>query len=327
MDEHFPRKAFHAWARRVRWNVLLLVAVNALIFNYYLCYLKSSGLRNSILGLTQEVARLKEQQEVPSALLDRYRSSICYIVGIYTVGFPNQPPRKRTRISGTGFMVADHLVATNRHIAQPWYEDPDSEALLAAGAEPRLEKLLAYFPGALFPINLIPAAISQTEDLALLRLRVQPKVDVQALPLASNKPATGELVAVVGYPMGVLAMVAKAPTPVHARLVRYSSRHDDQKTAGELATLSLIRPSATFGRLGDVVGDKLIYDAPTTHGASGGPVLNSRGEVVGINFAFIDGFAGANLGISCEALKPLILEAQNLQFGAVPKVGAGSGNN
>src|SRR5438045_6890097 len=107
--------------------------------------------------------------------------------------------------------------------------------------------------------------------------------------------------------MGVLGMMAKAPSPVYARL---AFRRDDQGAASELAALSLIRPSATCGHLGDVVGDKLIYDAPTAHGASGGPVFNSRGEVVGINAAYIDGFSGGPIGISIEALRPLIQQAQ-----------------
>ena len=62
--------------------------------------------------------------------------------------------------------------------------------------------------------------------------------------------------------------------------------------------------------MGDVVGDKLIYDAPTAHGASGGPVFNSQGQVIGINAAFIDGFSGGTLGVSVQALRPLIEAAQ-----------------
>jgi S1-C subfamily serine protease len=87
-------------------------------------------------------------------------------------------------------------------------------------------------------------------------------------------------------------------------------RHDDIGAANELAALSLIRPSATCGHLGDVVGDKLIYDAPTAHGGSGGPVFNSRGQVIGINAAYLDGFSGGTMGISVEALRPLITAAQ-----------------
>jgi S1-C subfamily serine protease len=92
---------------------------------------------------------------------------------------------------------------------------------------------------------------------------------------------------------------------------RLAFRHDDQGSANELAALSLIRPSATYGHLGDVVGDKLIYDAPTAHGGSGGPVFNSQGQVIGINEAYIDGFSGGTLGISVQALRPLIEAAEN----------------
>ena len=101
-------------------------------------------------------------------------------------------------------------------------------------------------------------------------------------------------------------MVAKSPAAVYERL---SSHQDDAGTAGELAALSLIRPSATFGHIGDVFADKLIYDAPTARGGSGGPVLNTRGQVVGINSAYIDGFSGGTLGIAARDLLPLIEKA------------------
>jgi hypothetical protein len=103
--------------------------------------------------------------------------------------------------------------------------------------------------------------------------------------------------------MGVTGMVAKSPALVYDRL---SSHPDDADTAGELAALSLIRPSATFGHIGDVSGDKLIYDAPTARGGSGGPVLNLQGEVVGVNSAYIDGFSGGTLGIAAAELRPLL---------------------
>jgi S1-C subfamily serine protease len=74
--------------------------------------------------------------------------------------------------------------------------------------------------------------------------------------------------------------------------------------------MSLIRPSTTYGHLGDIIGDKIVYDAPSAHGGSGGPVLNSKGEVIGINFAYMDGFSGSTLGISVDALRPLLHEAE-----------------
>ena len=102
-------------------------------------------------------------------------------------------------------------------------------------------------------------------------------------------------------------MVAKSPTGIYERL---AYRHNDISAASELAALSLIRPSTTCGHLGDVVGDKLIYDAPTAHGGSGGPVFNTKGEVIGVNSAFMDGFAGGTLGVSVDSLRPLLQEAQ-----------------
>ena len=297
------------WSKLAGAGVILSLLVTTLALAHYMVFY-SEQVQRQIFAITKEVDLLKQEQAMPALVLNRYRNSICYIIGIYDVAFPHQRPIKRTRISGTGFLVAADLVATNRHVAEPWYKDPDSDALVAEGARPTLEKLLAYFPDSPAPVNLIPTEVSPDTDLALLRMKTKPEVSVEPLPLSSEKPKAGELVAVVGYPMGVLGMVAKAPSSVYARLTQQAHPADDQGTATELATLSLIRPSATCGHLGDVVGDRLIYDAPTAHGASGGPVFNSHGEVLGINTAFIDGFAGGGLGIVSEALKPLILEAQ-----------------
>ena len=127
------------------------------------------------------------------------------------------------------------------------------------------------------------------------------------LPLAKSVSLPGELVTVIGYPMGIAGMVAKSPSGIYERL---AYRHNDITAASELAALSLIRPSATCGHLGDVVGDKLIYDAPTAHGGSGGPVFNAKGEVIGINSAYMDGFSGGTLGVSVEALRPLMAAEQ-----------------
>lgn len=300
-----------AWQRFVQAVIILFLVLTAVVLVHYLAPGNSGKLQQQVRMLSQQVQELQQQQEMPSLVLSRYRNSICYIFGIYEISFPNHPAAQRTRISGTGFVVADRLIATNRHVAEPWYGDPDAGELLDRGATPHLEKLVAYFPGSPEPVNLTPAVLSPDGDLAIVHMNKDAGLNLEPLPLAAQNPAAGELVAVVGYPMGVLGMMAKAPTPVYARL---AFRHDDQGTASELAALSLIRPSATCGHLGDVVGDKLIYDAPTAHGASGGPVFNSQGEVIGVNAAYIDGFSGGTLGISSQALRPLIQQAHQKGF-------------
>ena len=300
-----------AWQGFVQTIIILFLALTAAVLAHYFLPSNAGKLQQQVRQLSQQVEELQQQQAMPALVLNRYRNSICYIFGIYDVGFANQKPVQRTRISGSGFLVADGLIATNRHVAEPWYGDPDADTLIERGATPKLEKLVAYFPGSAEPVTLTQAALSSDGDLAIVHMSGGKELNLKPLPLAAQNPTAGELVAVVGYPMGVLGMMAKAPTPVYARL---AYRHDDQGTASELAALSLIRPSATCGHLGDVVGDKLIYDAPTAHGASGGPVFNSQGEVIGVNAAYIDGFSGGTLGISSQALRALINQAHEKGF-------------
>ena len=264
-------------------------------------------LQKQVHALTQQVAQLEKEQAMPAVVLNRYRNSIGYIYGVYQVGFTDQKPNVRARVSGTGFLVANGLLATNRHVAEPWFGDPEAKALIRRGANATLESVVVFFPGSPTPVSLAPAGVSSTSDLALLRMEntaTTPKLTV--LPLAKSAGTPGDLVTVVGYPMGIAGMVAKSPNGIYEKL---AYRHNDITAASELAALSLIRPSATYGHLGDVVGDKLIYDAPTAHGGSGGPVFNSKGEVIGINSAYMDGFSGGTLGISVDSLRPLIKAA------------------
>ena len=265
-------------------------------------------LQKEVHQLTAELDQLKQEQAMPATVLSRYRNSIGYIYGVYDVGFANQRPAIRARASGTAFLVGNGLLATNRHIAEPWYGDTESESMIERGAVGSRETLVVFFPGSPTPVNLSVAAVSKNSDLAILRVQDLEAVrGLTILPLAKSSSTPGERVTVVGYPMGIAGMVAKSPSGIYDRL---AYRHNDISAASELAALSLIRPSATWGHLGDVVGDKLIYDATTAHGGSGGPVFNSAGEVIGVNSAFMDGFSGGTIGISIEALHPLLEQAQ-----------------
>ena len=267
-----------------------------------------SDLQKQVHELTAQVEQLKQEQAMPAVILNRYRNSIGYIYGVYQVGFANQRPVVRARVSGTGFLVGDGLVATNRHVAEPWYGDSEAQKLIDQGASAMLENLVIFFPGSPTPITLSPASVSKTSDLAVLRIvDLEAVRHLPALPLAKSPGSPGQLVTVMGYPMGIAGMVAKSPAGIYERM---AYRHNDISAASELAALSLIRPSTTCGHLGDVVGEKLIYDAPTAHGGSGGPVFNTKGEVIGVNSAYMDGFTGGTIGVSVDSLRPLLQEAQ-----------------
>ncbi|MCU1301071.1 MAG: Serine protease [Candidatus Sulfotelmatobacter sp.] len=301
------------WQQAVQAVLGAVLLAGALaMFHYYAPVTAETpqpdDLHKQLQQLSQEVAQLEQQQAMPALVLNRYRGSIGYIFGIYQVGFANQPASIRARVSGTGFIAGEGLLATNRHVAEPWYGDVEAEALIQKGATAMLESLVVFFPGSLTPVNLTPGAVSSTGDLAVLRIEDKEAVrGLLVLPLAKGIASPGELVTVIGYPMGIAGMVAKSPNGIYKRL---AYRHNDITAASELAALSLIRPSTTCGHLGDVVGDKLIYDAPTAHGGSGGPVFNSNAEVIGVNSAYIDGFSGGTLGVSVDVLRPLIKVAQ-----------------
>ena len=296
-------QVLETWQRFMQGGLGMLALVGALLMAHYYAppAAETSGLERQVHELSRQVEEMQREQSFSAAAVDEARESVAYIYGIYHVA---GKAHFRARVAGTGFVVAAGLLATNRHVAQPWYGDREVTAALEPGETPVLEKLVAYFPGSPYPVALDPVVLAKHADLAVLRMEATAFTGkLRPLPLSAKPPRVGESVSVLAYPMGVTGMVAKSPAAVYERL---SSHPDNADTAGELAALSLIRPSATFGHIGDVSGDKLIYDAPTARGGSGGPVLNLQGEVVGINSAYIDGFSGGTLGVTTGDLLPLI---------------------
>ena len=306
-------------APRHRLSALALFSILFLGGVVYLLQREPRDLAGEVERLSSEVRELRAEQAMPALVLNRHRNSIAYLYGVYSFGTgrtrEGRPLRDHSRVAGTGFVVAPGLIVTNRHVAEPWFDDADTDPELARGLKPRLDSLVAFFPNMKAPVELKLVAVSSDADLALASFDAAKAGEPAPLPLAARPSEPGDAVIVVGYPLGVAAMVAKSPRPVYRRL---AARDDDIDVASELASLSLIRPSATHGHLGDVLNDKLIYDAPTAHGGSGGPVFNARGEVIGVNAAYLDGFAGGTIGIAVDALRPLI-EAAQATLKAAPK--------
>ena len=296
---------------RIAWHVVPWLMVAVLVTQIYPSRVSTFELNGAVSRLTAQLAQLQKEQEMPATVLRRHRNAICYIYAVYTFEWPAKSVvrtlERHTRVSGTGFMVTNNLIATNRHVVEPWFEDQDDEAQIRAGAKPKLEKLVAFFPGMLDPVKLGDIRVSMDQDLAVARLIEGPLPStIQPLPIADRIDDPGAAVIVVGYPLGVSAMLAKTPTNIYKKL---ASTKDVMQVASDLAAHAMIRPSATCGHLGDIVDQKLIYDAPTAQGGSGGPVFNSKGEVIAVNAAYIDGFTGGTIGISADALRPLIAAA------------------
>ena len=76
----------------------------------------------------------------------------------------------------------------------------------------------------------------------------------------------------------------------------------------ELARRNLIRPVITQGHIGDVLPDKIVYDAQTSSGGSGGPLFNNEGKVIGITLPWCassaDQIFAIPVGYGKSLLKP-----------------------
>ena len=79
--------------------------------------------------------------------------------------------------------------------------------------------------------------------------------------------------------------------------------------AERLAAEGDIAPLASRGIVGQVTLATVVYDAETTHGGSGGPVLDIDGAVVAVNTAILPEFGGSNLGVPAAKVRALLEEA------------------
>jgi serine protease Do len=234
----------------------------------------------------------------------------------------------RLRYTGTAFLVSrDGTLFTNRHIAEPWWRNDEVKPLVAKGYSPRLVSLRAYFSSIPTAFDLRVVSLSDEADAAVVAVvSAVPAVPTAAvsdlasllsrlpvLPIDTGQPpsASGQPIVLLGYPTGHDALLARLDQAV-VRKVLDVSGGDTERITAELARLGQIRPLATQGHLSDVLPGHLAYDAQTTFGGSGGPILSARGRVIGVNAAILTEFSGASFGVPIRFASALLP--------AVPKV-------
>ncbi len=215
-------------------------------------------------------------------------------------------PEVRADFFGTGFIVGEGKILTNHHVVQPWWQNDELAAAFQQGLEPVIAEIMAYFPSA---DNGIPVSISQISkeaDLALVHGDLS-ELGRPILKLNPGKDAavSGEALISVGYATGLDAILARAGDETVEQIVK-TSGGEPKLVLAELARRKLIRPLVTQGHVGDVLPDKIVYDAQTTSGGSGGPLLVRDGEVIGVTFAVVRGFGGSNFGVPIRFAQPLL---------------------
>ena len=221
-----------------------------------------------------------------------------------TITLDGGGPPLEVFLTGTAFVVnPDGLLLTNKHVANPWGSSPAGTALLAQGFEGRMTRFAGYLPGVAERFELELVSASDEADLALLCCVVSGAADY--LPLAEGPPEPGEAVLVIGYPLGIRALMART-NPEFVEGLRDAGITDFWEVAEQLSRAGHVTPLASRGIVGQVTTQSVVYDAETTSGGSGGPVLSLDGQVVAINSAILPEFGGSNLGVPAARARELL---------------------
>ncbi len=301
------------------------------------------GMRPELRAARDAVKRMEHSDGAAERLIRKYGRSVCVIQGAYGFGrkskkdgiwrFLREAPREMLReldlssakvpltlegdgevfkveYTGTGFLVDRRgVVLTNRHIAEPWWRNDAARPLIEDGYEPRFLLMRAYFPGRKRPVvfDLKKTRVSQDADLAALRFKRKKGSKLpRALPLARDTGAApGRRVLLLGYPSGLDALLARSGDDFPDQLAR-EGRTSPTEILDALAQGNLVRALPTLGHIADVLGDKILFDAATAVGGSGGPLLDMNGQVVAINYGILKAFRGANFAVPVRYARELL---------------------
>jgi S1-C subfamily serine protease len=227
--------------------------------------------------------------------------------GMVSLEIDGTGPPLQEDFFGTGFLVArDGRLLTNHHVVEPWWGDEELKQLLDRGTVAFAASYTAYFPGTSQGIAAKVDRISPQADLATLKLQTPAPPHTSLLELDERNEAsvTGDPVVLIGYPTGIDGILARAGSDVMRKVAE--NAHEVTQIVSQLSAQQLIRPTTTQGHIGDVLKDKIVYDAATTSGGSGGPLFNRDGKVIGVNFAILNDFGGSNLAVPVRYADELV---------------------
>jgi DNA-binding response OmpR family regulator len=272
------------------------------------------------------IGKLENESRIAQEIVRDYSNSVCLIYAV--VGFHDRKSGARLKFAGvdaegnpladdkgnvivtteggtrpvylhvfgSGFLIdgTGHIL-TNHHVLEPWWHNAQAIPVPSDTFEPTIVSMYAYFPGNETPLAMRVERVNEDFDLGLasVDLPANPPRPVSIDPQAA---VSGSPVVLIGYPTGVEGILARIDEPTLKRIAQ-SVGNDTEGLVQELGRRKLIRPLVTQGHLGVVGPDRLVYDAQTTSGGSGGPVFSASGKVIGVNFAILSGFAGSNFAV------------------------------
>ena len=209
--------------------------------------------------------------------------------GAPTVQLGGNGPVLEIMFTGTAFVASrDGLLLTNRHVALPWAYDSGAQMLMAQGLLPVMMRFHGFLPEVEEPFEVELVVASSHADLAVLACG-NVTGQVAPLSLTEEPPAAGDEVIVLGYPTGIRALLARADE-AFVRELSAGAETDFWTVARRLSAAGHIAPLASRGIVAQSTPVAVVYDAETTRGGSGGPVLDLDGQVLAVTSAIVPEF-------------------------------------
>lgn len=222
-------------------------------------------------------------REMPERFREFFRQFPWFEIPEDEEGAPQMPPREREGIGSGWIYSADGYIVTNAHVIRDATE---------------VSVVLHDRPGDSQDVSATVVARDPRTDLAVLKVDVDRELphltlgDSEALKVAS-------WVMAVGAPLRLEQTVTVGVVSAKGRIIEPD-------------------PTMPFLRLGDIIQT----DASINPGNSGGPLVNLRGEVVGINVAYAAPGAMGNIGIgfaiassTAQRIIPHLIEGREIARG------------
>ena len=234
----------------------------------------------------------------------------------FTIKNGSLVPNQFDTITGTGFFVSqDGMLVTNLHVAHPWEFETGAEKLNT------IEQIFRDFfvsiglpsyvtqvkvEGMTVAMGVIPNGLPisganltacreykvsdmKERDVAILQTdtrtlpnKVEAYIDLAKADISDKALAPGNKIYTIGFPLGVSqANVTLSDMALHNQI--------------QAGSVTQIRDENSFG-----------HNCASAGGASGSPILNDRGRLVGVLNAGMPGTQGLNMGIKAKHVVDLL---------------------